>query len=66
MDLSQSSALVEFNNKYHIPRLARTVKLITKAQGPQRFECRPGAMTAAQASANSRASASLAQVVFQT
>ncbi|WP_336344835.1 type II secretion system F family protein [Halalkalicoccus ordinarius] len=25
-------ALVEFNNQYHIPRLARTVKLISKAQ----------------------------------
>jgi flagellar protein FlaJ len=25
-------SLIEFNNKYHIPRLARTVKLITKAQ----------------------------------
>jgi flagellar protein FlaJ len=25
-------ALVEFNNKYHIPRLARTVKLVAKAQ----------------------------------
>ncbi|MDY6818868.1 MAG: type II secretion system F family protein [Halobacteriales archaeon] len=30
MDLK--GALIEFNNKYHIPRLARTVKLITKAQ----------------------------------
>jgi len=26
------NALLEFNNKYHIPRLARTVKLIAKAQ----------------------------------
>jgi flagellar protein FlaJ len=25
-------ALIEFNNRYHIPRLARTVKLISKAQ----------------------------------
>lgn len=25
-------ALIEFNNEYHLPRLARTVKLITKAQ----------------------------------
>ncbi|UTF54061.1 type II secretion system F family protein [Natronosalvus rutilus] len=30
--MSLSEALVEFNNKYHIPRLARTVKLITKSQ----------------------------------
>ncbi|WP_411963076.1 type II secretion system F family protein [Haloferax sp. YSMS24] len=30
--MSLREALVEFNNKYHIPRLARTVKLITKAQ----------------------------------
>jgi flagellar protein FlaJ len=29
---SLKRALVEFNNKYHIPRLARTVKLISKAQ----------------------------------
>lgn len=25
-------SLIEFNNEYHIPRLARTVKLVTKAQ----------------------------------
>ena len=25
-------ALIQFNNKYHIPRLARTIKLVTKAQ----------------------------------
>ncbi|WP_396613004.1 type II secretion system F family protein [Haloferax sp. S1W] len=30
--MSLREALIEFNNKYHIPRLARTVKLITKAQ----------------------------------
>jgi len=30
--MSLREALVEFNNKYHIPRLARTVKLISKAQ----------------------------------
>ncbi len=30
--MSLKEALVEFNNKYHIPRLARTVKLISKAQ----------------------------------
>lgn len=29
---SLKPALIEFNNEYHIPRLARTVKLITKAQ----------------------------------
>ncbi|GGM65601.1 flagellar protein FlaJ [Halarchaeum rubridurum] len=29
---SLRDALVEFNNKYHIPRLARTVKLVSKAQ----------------------------------
>ena len=29
---SLSEALREFNNKYHIPRLARTVKLISRAQ----------------------------------
>ncbi|PSP80300.1 hypothetical protein BRC81_02565 [Halobacteriales archaeon QS_1_68_20] len=30
--MSLKEALIEFNNKYHIPRLARTVKLISKAQ----------------------------------
>ncbi|WP_440991297.1 type II secretion system F family protein [Haloarchaeobius baliensis] len=30
--MSLKHALVEFNNKYHIPRMARTVKLISKAQ----------------------------------
>ncbi|WP_255170025.1 type II secretion system F family protein [Natrononativus amylolyticus] len=30
--MSLKEALVEFNNKYHIPRLARTVKLVVKAQ----------------------------------
>jgi len=30
--MSLREALVEFNNKYHIPRLSRTVKLISKAQ----------------------------------
>ncbi|GAB3018335.1 type II secretion system F family protein [Natronobiforma cellulositropha] len=30
--MSLTEALTEFNNKYHIPRLARTVKLVTKAQ----------------------------------
>ena len=30
--MSMKTALIEFNNRYHIPRLARTVKLISKAQ----------------------------------
>ena len=30
--MSLKEAMIEFNNDYHIPRLARTVKLITKAQ----------------------------------
>jgi len=30
--MSLREALIEFNNKYHVPRLARTVKLISKAQ----------------------------------
>jgi flagellar protein FlaJ len=30
--MSLKEAMVEFNNKYHLPRLARTVKLISKAQ----------------------------------
>jgi len=30
--MSLKESLIEFNNDYHIPRLARTVKLITKAQ----------------------------------
>ncbi|MFB6220243.1 MAG: type II secretion system F family protein, partial [Halolamina sp.] len=30
--MSLRDALVEFNNKYHIPRLARTIKLIAEAQ----------------------------------
>jgi len=30
--MSLTEALVEFNNKYHIPRLARTIKLVAKAQ----------------------------------
>ncbi|APW99694.1 flagella assembly protein j [Halobiforma lacisalsi AJ5] len=29
---SLKAALIEFNNKYHIPRLARTTRLITEAQ----------------------------------
>jgi flagellar protein FlaJ len=30
--MSLKEALVEFNNKYHVPRLARTIKLISKSQ----------------------------------
>lgn len=30
--ISMKQALIEFNNKYHLPRLARTMKLIAKAQ----------------------------------
>ncbi|AGB15911.1 archaeal flagella assembly protein J [Halovivax ruber XH-70] len=30
--MNLKEAMIEFNNKYHIPRLARSVKLITKAQ----------------------------------
>ena len=30
--MSLRGAMVEFNNKYHIPRLARTIKLIAEAQ----------------------------------
>ncbi|MFH5799061.1 type II secretion system F family protein [Haladaptatus sp. CMAA 1911] len=30
--MNMKAALIEFNNRYHIPRLARTVKLISKAQ----------------------------------
>jgi flagellar protein FlaJ len=44
-------ALVEFNNKYHIPRLARTVKLISKAQEAS-SQITQVLSTAAQASEN--------------
>ncbi|MFC6718536.1 type II secretion system F family protein [Natrialbaceae archaeon GCM10025810] len=30
--MSLKEALIEFNNKYHVPRLARTVRLISEAQ----------------------------------
>jgi len=42
---------VEFNNKYHIPRLSRTVKLITKAQEAS-SQITDVLSTAAQASEN--------------
>ncbi|WP_158057451.1 type II secretion system F family protein [Halorussus halophilus] len=45
------AALVEFNNKYHIPRLARTVKLIGKAQEAS-SQISAVLTTAAQASEN--------------
>ncbi len=48
---SLKRALVEFNNKYHIPRLARTVKLITKAQEAS-SQITAVLSTAAQASEN--------------
>jgi flagellar protein FlaJ len=49
--MSLRNALVEFNNKYHIPRLARTVKLISKAQEASSRITRV-LTTAAQASEN--------------
>ncbi|NIB99065.1 type II secretion system F family protein [Halobacterium sp. R2-5] len=48
---SLKRALVEFNNKYHIPRLARTVKLISKAQEAS-SQITAVLSTAAQASEN--------------
>ena len=49
--MSLRNALVEFNNKYHIPRLARTVKLISKAQEAS-SQITQVLTTAAQASEN--------------
>jgi flagellar protein FlaJ len=48
---SLKTALVEFNNKYHIPRLARTMKLISKAQEAS-SQITQVLSTAAQASEN--------------
>ena len=48
---SLGDALVEFNNTYHIPRLARTVKLISKAQEAS-SQISDVLTTAAQASEN--------------
>ena len=48
---SLRDALVEFNNDYHIPRLARTVKLISKAQEAS-SQITSVLSTAAQASEN--------------
>ncbi|RBI64176.1 flagella assembly protein j [halophilic archaeon] len=48
---SMREAFVEFNNRYHIPRLARTVKLISKAQEAS-SQITAVLSTAAQASEN--------------
>lgn len=48
---SLRNALIEFNNSYHIPRLARTVKLISKAQEAS-SQITSVLTTAAQASEN--------------
>ncbi|WP_336363323.1 type II secretion system F family protein [Halalkalicoccus salilacus] len=48
---SLRDALVEFNNRYHVPRLARTVKLISKAQEAS-SQITAVLTTAAQASEN--------------
>jgi len=49
--MSLREALVEFNNRYHIPRLARTVKLISEAQQAS-SQITEVLTTAAQASEN--------------
>ncbi|WP_227354174.1 type II secretion system F family protein [Haladaptatus salinisoli] len=49
--MSMKSAFVEFNNRYHLPRLARTVKLISKAQEAS-SQITAVLSTAAQASEN--------------
>jgi len=49
--MSLKDALVEFNNDYHIPRLARTVKLVSKAQEAS-SQITSVLTTAAQASEN--------------
>jgi len=49
--VSLREAFVEFNNKYHLPRLARTIKLITEAQEAS-SEITDVLRTAAQASEN--------------
>jgi flagellar protein FlaJ len=49
--MSLRSALIEFNNKYHVPRLARTIKLIGKAQEAS-SQITQVLTTAAQASEN--------------
>ncbi|NHN58342.1 MULTISPECIES: type II secretion system F family protein [Halorussus] len=49
--MSLKAALIEFNNRYHIPRLARTVKLVSKAQEAS-SQISAVLSTAAQASEN--------------
>ncbi|MFB6134941.1 MAG: type II secretion system F family protein, partial [Halanaeroarchaeum sp.] len=49
--MSLQEALVEFNNRYHIPRLSRTVNLISKAQEAS-SQISAVLTTAAQASEN--------------
>jgi len=49
--MSLRDALVEFNNEYHIPRLARTIKLISEAQEAS-SQITDVLTTAAQASEN--------------
>lgn len=49
--MSLKGALIEFNNKYHIPRLARTTRLITEAQEASN-QISAVLRTAAQASEN--------------
>ncbi|RQG99672.1 type II secretion system F family protein [Natrarchaeobius oligotrophus] len=49
--MSLKEALIEFNNKYHIPRLARTTRLITEAQEASN-QISDVLRTAAQASEN--------------
>jgi flagellar protein FlaJ len=49
--MSLREALVEFNNRYHVPRLARTIKLISKAQEAS-SQITDVLTTAAQASEN--------------
>ncbi|TYT63050.1 type II secretion system F family protein [Natrialba swarupiae] len=49
--MSLKESLIEFNNKYHIPRLARTTRLITEAQEASN-QISDVLRTAAQASEN--------------
>ncbi len=49
--MSINEALYDFNNRYHIPRLARTIKLVSKAQSVSN-EIRAVLSTAAKASEN--------------
>lgn len=67
--ISMKQALIEFNNKYHLPRLARTMKLIAKAQETS-SQITPVLKTAASASeqqddlAEERKNRSLMQIVI--